>query len=210
MRADEFDERLAAAWRGARSSGVISESIERIREHAAGYVPAAWRVRPPARLVDIGSGAGVPGVHLAELLVDARVWLVDANERRCDMARAAVSAVGLQDRVSVLHTRAEDLARDDEWRGSFDGLVARLFGRPSEVAECGLALLAEGGRLVVSVNEESRRWWKIAPLAELGTRFEAEWTNPSGSYVSVVRWREGPAGFPRREAARSRRPWPVS
>lgn len=208
MRADLFDQRLDEAWAGARSSGLITDDISDIREHAAGFVSAAWRVRPPARLIDVGSGAGIPGIHLAQILAGTDVRLVDARARRCDMARAGVRAVALTGRVTVTHARVEDLARDEDWRQCADAVVSRLFGPAAEAAECALPLLAVGGRMVVSVNQATRNWWRSAPLARLGAVLAESWDTPAGSFVAVVRTEDAPDRYPRRAPARRRRPWP--
>ena len=189
---------------------MIGQSAAEIREHAAGYVPAAWRVRPPGVVIDLGSGAGVPGIHLAHWLNVTRVVLVDSSARRCELAGRAVSAVGLDDRVTIIHSPADELAREVYWRESADGVVARLFGPPAELAECGLGLVAVGGRLVVSVNDETRQWWCNAPLAELGAVFQADWTTAHGAFVAIQRVGPFPSELPRRPARRRRRPWPES
>ena len=210
MRADEFDRRLDLVWSGPRSSGVISESTAQIRDHAAGYVPAAWRVQPPGRLIDLGSGVGVPGLHLAGLLPSTVVTLVDSSAQRCETARSAVASVTLDDRVSVVHARADDMAREDEWREHADGVVSRLFGPASELAECGLPLVDLGGRLVLSVSATTMRWWESAPLAGLGAGYEGSWSTSAGLYVAVAKEAATPTRFPRRTAARRRRPWPIA
>ena len=208
VRAEEFDQRLDLAWNVPRSSGLIAGPIARIRDHAAGYIPAAWRVRPPELLVDLGSGVGVPGIHLAGLLPRTTVILVDSSAQRCETARLAVMAVELVDRVSVRHARADDLASEGEWRESAAGVVSRLFGPPSELAECGLPLVVPGGRLVVSVSSTTLKWWKSAPLEGLGARWEGSWSTDAGSYVAVAKDSPTPPRFPRRTPARKRRPWP--
>lgn len=196
------------AWAGPRSSGLVTDQISDIREHAAGFVSAAWREEPPARLVDIGTGAGIPGIHLAHLLEGTGVRLVDSSARRCEAALAAVRAVGLGGRVTVTHARVEELALDEAWRECADAVVSRLFGPAAEVAECALPLLAVGGRMVVSVNQATGDWWRTAPLSRLGAVLESSWTTPAGSYVAVVRTEPAPDRYPRRTPARRRSPWP--
>jgi len=76
--------------------------------------------------------------------------LLDANARRCEFLERAVIACGLEDRVSVVHQRAEVYGRSHEGRASFDGVVVRSFGPPAVVAECAAPLLHVGGWLIVS------------------------------------------------------------
>lgn len=209
MVADQVDSCLDEAWLRARASGVIGETADRIRLHAAGFVPVAWRVRPPRHLVDLGSGAGVPGLHLAVVLQGTEVTLMDSSSTRSQIARQAALKCGLGDRVDVQHGRLEDMGHGAEWRGFFDAAVARRLGSPAEVAELGLVFLRCGGRLVVSANDPGARWWETAPLHLLGAEFEASWVKSGvGRYVSILKIDDTLPRYPRRAAARARTPWP--
>ena len=132
---------------------------------------------------------------------------MDASERRCDMAVRAVLAAGVSSRVSVVHAPVEDMAGQRETRETFDGMVARLFGPASELAECGLPLLRLGGSLVVSVSADTKRQWDRMPLkARTGCELSGQWSTQNGSFVSITRVMPAPADLPRRRAARRRAP----
>ena len=199
---------LEKAWKPARAAGVIGDvSIDVLRHHSAGFILEGWRELPTGSFVDCGAGAGVVGVLLALELPFSSWKLVDASERRCDMAERAIVAADLRERVSVEHALIEDMARRSDSRGAFDGAVARLFGPASELAECGLPLLRIGGSLVVSVSVATRRQWEQIPLmARTGCELSSHWSTPYGGFVSVRRVRPIPPGLPRRRAARHRAP----
>jgi 16S rRNA (guanine527-N7)-methyltransferase len=122
------------------------------------------------RFLDLGSGAGVPGLILLVRWPAATGVLLDARRRRCAFLEAAVSGLGLSDRASVACGRAEELARQRELRGTFDLVVARAFGSPARTAECAVGFLGAGGRLVVSEppGEPDAKRWPAAGLGELG------------------------------------------
>jgi len=122
------------------------------------------------RFLDLGSGAGVPGVILIALWPAATGVLLEARKRRCSFLEAAVSGLGLSDRASVACGRAEELARQRDFRGAFDLVVARGFGPPAATAECAVGFMGAGGRLVVSEppGEADPKRWPAAGLAELG------------------------------------------
>ena len=206
--APELLRRLDEAWRPARAAGVIgSASLDVLRHHSAGFVLDDWRKLQAGDFVDCGAGAGTVGVLLALELPGSRWTLVEASERRCDMAEQAVVAAGLTARVSVKHSLVEDLARLDEARETVDGMVARLFGPASELAECGLPLLGIGGSLVVSVSKATRREWERMPLGpRTGCQLSGRWSTEYGRFLSVTRVEPCPSGLPRRRAARRRTP----
>ena len=199
---------LEAVWAPARATGSLgSASVEELGTHAQGYVSSSMSLRSGACCVDLGTGVGVPGVFLA-MQHPETVWhLVDASSRRCDFALAAVRVVGLEDRVEVVHARADELAHDPDWRAANDLVVARLLGPSSDVAECGLPLLAVGGSLVVSVSDRTADSWLGADLSPLAASVVERWTTNSGGYIRVERTGGTVVDhFPRRGPARRRDP----
>ncbi len=166
------------------------------------------------RLVDLGSGAGFPGLPLAAALAGMRVMLVESVGKKASFLQAVAGATGLSDRVTVQTARAEALAP-----GQWDVVTARAVGTLADLVELGLPLLAEGGRLIA---------WKrgdlAAELAAAGRAARAlggsvpRW-HPHSAIVAqagrlvghgvvvVEKLAATPGGFPRDPAARKRRPW---
>jgi 16S rRNA (guanine527-N7)-methyltransferase len=180
-------------------------TTEALIAHAAGYLPAACRVDEEFSGIDLGTGAGVPGVVLAALRPSSRWVLVDANERRCEYAAAAVRSLGMSSRVAVLHARVEDVAHDPAHRRAHDLVVARSFGPPGDLAECALPLVAPSGRLGVSVVEATLAPWRAA--ADTLDVVVADSVGVDGSrYMWVTAPRDVPLAWPRRAAARRRAP----
>lgn len=128
---------------------------------------------PPQAVVDLGSGAGVPGLMLAARWENSRFLLVDAQGRRAAFLLRAVRELGFDDRVAVVAERAEVLGRTPAKRGAFDLVTARGFGCPAVVAECAAPFLSVTGLLVVSepppdLNADQQSRWSTQGLAQLG------------------------------------------
>jgi len=193
------------AWAAARLAGALGQdSIEFFYAHATGYILTEWRTKTPSRAVDCGTGAGLPGLLLALEMPESNWWLVDAQARRCDLARRAVAAAGLTSRVTVKQETIEETACSH--RESFDAAVARSFGPPAELAECALPLIKIGSALVVSVSEATLTQWRELPLQRLGCEAADTWTTPQGRYLAIKRIEASPDEFPRRHPARRRAP----
>lgn len=170
--------------------------------HALGFTG----VSPPATAVDLGSGAGFPGLVLALAWPASRWVLLDANQRRTAFATAAVDRLGLDGRVVVLCERAEEAGRRAELRGASDVVVARGFGQPAVTAECGAPLLAQGGHLVVSEPPGgSVTRWPAAPLATLGLVASGAWRDKF-SFQALRQEEACPDRYPRRVGVPRKRP----
>jgi 16S rRNA (guanine527-N7)-methyltransferase len=136
----------------ARQLGFLGPGpLEPQLRHARGFVEVAQPLFVTApRLVDMGAGGGLPGLVVAHQWPEATLVLLEANERRSAFLKRAVDGLDLSPRVSVLQERAEVCGRDQHWRASFDGAIARSFGRPAVLAECTAPLLKVGAWIIVS------------------------------------------------------------
>ncbi len=174
--------------------------------HARAYAAAGLgdRARP---ILDLGSGGGVPGLVLAADDPDARLVLVEANQRRCGFLVEAVSSLGLGGRVDVVCERAELLGRSPGHRGRYGTVVARGFGRPAVTAECAAPLLGRAGRLLVSEppEEPAERRWPAEALDSLGLVLRTVSAGPPRIAV-LERTRSCPERFPRRVGVPAKRP----
>lgn len=185
---------------GFLGPGPVDDHLVHARRFVAAIEPE------PREVLDLGSGGGVPGLILAGNWAASRVVLLDAAERRTAFLAEAVEALGLGERVEVWRGRAELLAHEPECRGRFDLVVARSFGPPPVVAECGAGFLEVGGRLAVSeppdVRGTPRRAWLPDGLARLGLDPPVN----VGGVAVMVQARPCPAQFPRRVGVPAKRP----
>ncbi len=108
-------------------------------------------VKEAERVVDLGAGAGFPGIPLAVALPKARFTLIDSVGRKVEFMNEAISALGLDNAVA-LKTRSEDWSRG-EGRESCDLVTARAVAPLEALAELASPLLIEGGSLVAWKGE---------------------------------------------------------
>lgn len=177
---------------------------------------AVRRWRGDERIIDVGTGAGFPGVPLAIALPGVRVTLVESVGKKVRFLTAVREALAL-DRLELAQARAEELAHDAAHRSRYDVATARaLPGLPANL-ELLLPFLREGGEALVykgGVEDElvaARRAAaalggdivRIVPTAHLGLGEVL----PGRSLVVARKVRATPARYPRRAAELRRRPW---
>jgi 16S rRNA (guanine527-N7)-methyltransferase len=102
---------------------------------------------PPSSLIDVGTGAGFPGLPLKIIWPDARVVLSDSIGKKTAFLRHIVTALEL-DNVEVVTARAEELGRDPAHREQYEGVVARAVADLAVLAEYCLPLCHLGGRFI--------------------------------------------------------------
>jgi 16S rRNA (guanine527-N7)-methyltransferase len=136
---------------------------------AFGEAIATHRGAEPDRFCDLGTGGGVPGIVLGAVWTESHGALVESAARRCAALEGWVRDLGLQDRVEILHGRAEYWAHAEGYRETFDVVTARSFARPAITAEIASGLVRVGGTVLVSDPPESTAdRWPAAELAKLG------------------------------------------
>jgi 16S rRNA (guanine527-N7)-methyltransferase len=166
-----------------------------------------------ARFVDVGTGAGFPGVPLAVALPNVGMTLLDATRRKIEWVDGAVRQVGI-DNAWGIAGRAEDVGHHPGWRGQFDVATARAVAPLSSLAEMLLPLVRPGGiaiALKTSMAIEHEMPATLVALARLGgavarVMHVPEDLLPNRAIVTMVRTGEIPREYPRRPGIPARYP----
>lgn len=210
------DDELRTVLRRSQRLGYIGGTdLERHIDHALGFAEAVGEA--PEQALDLGSGGGLPGLVLARRWLESSWVLLDGSQTRTTFLDHAVRELGLEDRVTVVRGRAEEVGHEASRRQAFDLVVARSFGPPAVVAECAAPFLRIGGTLVVSEPPETGdRWAFPNELADLGMERRAlaadgepgAAAGPSdvGSYAALTQVAVCPARYPRRVGIPAKRP----
>ncbi|MCL6450673.1 MAG: 16S rRNA (guanine(527)-N(7))-methyltransferase RsmG [Acetobacteraceae bacterium] len=189
-------------------TGLRSED-EIVAHHFLDSLACLAAVRPEAgeRVIDVGSGAGFPGLPVKIVRPDLRLCLLEANRRRALFLEHVRRTIGLEE-VEVLWGRAEEWAHRAGYREAFGLAVARGVAALATTAEWCLPFLRLGGRLVAYRGPEA--WQEAAGAAAalegLGGRLERLVRRPFERWgrgrVLVVVCKEAPTPgrYPRRVA----------
>ena len=184
---------------------VASTTPEALAEHVAdaqGALPLLADETGP--LVDVGSGAGLPGVPILLARPDLAGTLLDSRAKRCDHLRQVVEATGLADRVRVCNDRAEEHADRD----AYGIAVARALAPPPVALELCLPLVRPGGVCLLHTGavDPTALAQAASALAATVERIEPVPGFDARNRVLVRKTGPTPAEFPRRVGAAARDP----
>ena len=112
----------------------------------------AWKASPPNSLIDIGTGAGFPGLPLKILYPNLRLTLVESVGKKAMFCQHIVRVLGLE-RVEVIKSRAEDLGQNANHREKYDWAVARAVANLNVLSEYLLPLVRIGGTMLAQKGE---------------------------------------------------------
>ena len=156
-----------------------------------------------ARVVDVGSGAGIPGIPIAVVRPDLEMVLCDSDQKRAGFLGHVAALLGLEG-VRVAAVRAEELGRAAGAREAFDAAVSRATAAPPVLCELCLPLLRTGGRLAALVRDAPAAAGACAAAAAAcgGGTPQA----PAPGVLVVTKQRATPDAYPRRPGVPARRP----
>lgn len=162
------------------------------------------------RLIDVGSGAGFPGLPLRLAVPDMSLTLLDAQAKRVDFLKSLCAR--LEVRADCLHARAEEQALKPGYRDGFDFAVSRAVARLNLLTELCLPFVKPGGRFLAMKGRDSDEELREAAQAVklLGGRLlepvDYELDGVPRRIVVVEKIRETPSGYPRRFAKIQKNP----
>ena len=112
----------------------------------------AWRDNPPASLVDVGSGAGFPGIPLKILQPSLCLTLVESVGKKAEFCRHVTTSLGLE-KADVVQSRAEEVGQVARYRERFDWAVGRAVANLPILVEYLLPLVRVGGAVLAQKGE---------------------------------------------------------
>jgi 16S rRNA (guanine527-N7)-methyltransferase len=161
-------------------------------------------------VVDVGSGAGLPGLPLKIARPDLELTLVESDQDKAAFLVHACATLGLAG-VEVVARRAEEVGHDPRFREAFDVAVARALAPLPVLAELCLPLVRVGGRLLAQKTESEDVAGARRAIETLGGALMAIHASPSlarsaGTVVVIEKLRPTPAAYPRRPGVPAQKP----
>lgn len=112
----------------------ITSQTDVIIKHFLDSVLCAKDLNKDAKLIDVGAGAGLPGIPLKIVRPDLNVTLLDGLNKRVVFLQAVINKLGLKN-IDAVHARCEEYARKPEFREQYDYCVARAVAKLNTLSE---------------------------------------------------------------------------
>lgn len=159
-----------------------------------------------ARVVDLGSGGGLPAIPLAVTFPDLQFTLVESTGKKARFLEQSAGTLGLSN-VKVVSDRAETFGQSTA-RESFDAATSRALSRLPVLLELTVPLLRVGGIKLAIKGEQAELEVREAERAlhVLGARLESLRRTSTGTVVSIRKHAHTPARYPRLPGEPKRRP----
>lgn len=203
---------LLKSWNEKMNLTAIEEDNDVILKHFIDSLSIIPYIKDSKNLVDIGTGAGFPGIPLKIVSDHLKVTLLDSLSKRVGFLNEVVNSLSLSD-IRAVHGRAEDYGVGKEFRESFDTAVARAVASLPVLIEYCLPFVKVGGVFIAmkgSSSDEADISGKA--LSELGGEIEKVYdillpfSDIKRNIIIIRKFRQTPSKYPRKAGKPSKEP----
>lgn len=205
--------KLLLEWNKKMNLTAITEQDEIIVKHFVDSLSILKDLKPEERIVDIGTGAGFPGIPLAILSEKNHFTLVDSLNKRIHFLNEVKEKLGLEN-VTTIHMRAEEFGQNKMYREKFDVAVARAVANLSVLIEYLFPVVKLGGKIICmkgSKIEEELQEARFA-MKELGgvidqkEEFYLPGTDMKRNLIIFQKIKPSPKKYPRKPGQPAKQP----
>lgn len=204
---------LLLEWNKKINLTTITEEDEIILKHFADSLTILKYIKEKSSVVDVGTGAGFPGIPLKIARENLEVTLVDSLNKRILFLEDVIEKIKI-DKITTLHYRAEEFGQNNKYRESFDVATSRAVANLSTLSEYLLPLVKIGGICIcmkgADIQEELEASKKAIEI--LGGKIEKveEFTLPESdikrNIIVIRKVKRTPRKYPRRPGTPSKEP----
>ena len=204
---------LLLEWNEKINLTAITDPKEIILKHFIDSLTILNYIKKGAKVIDVGTGAGFPGIPLKILRDDINLTLLDSLNKRINFLKLVIDELKLKN-VDTIHGRAEEIGKNKRYRESFDISFSRAVANLSTLSEYLIPLVKIGGISIsmkgAEIKEEIEKSKKAITL--LGGNinkidfFELPQSDIKRNLIIIEKERSTPAKFPRKPGLPAKEP----
>ncbi len=206
---------MLVEWNEVMNLTAITEYEDVMKKHFIDSISLikAYDVSKQVKVIDVGTGAGFPGLALKIAYPELQVTLLDSLNKRIQFLDAVIDKLGLTG-VETIHGRAEDFAKPGKLREQFDLCVSRAVANLSTLSEYCLPFVKVGGQFISykseKISEEKELAGKAISMLGGKIKSQVEFTLPDSDIYRnlfiIEKSKETPKKFPRKAGLPSKEP----
>lgn len=204
---------LLIEWNEKMNLTAITEPKEIILKHFVDSLTIAKYVEEGKSIIDMGTGAGFPGIPLKIYRKDVKVVLADSLNKRIKFLDEVIDKLKLEN-VETIHCRAEELGKNKQYREKFDYATSRAVANLSTLSEYLMPFVKLNGKCIfmktIEVEEELEKAKKaiktLGGKIEKVDKFEIPESDLGRSIIIVKKEKITPSKFPRKPGTPAKEP----
>ena len=206
---------LLVEWNKVMNLTGITEYEEVVEKHFVDSlsIVKAVDIMDVKSVIDIGTGAGFPGIPLKIAFPHLKITLLDSLNKRIKFLNAVIDELGLED-IYTIHGRAEDFAKQEAYREKYDLCVSRAVANLATLSEyClpyvnvdGMFVPYKSGDIEEELNNSKKAVQILGGKIEKTIKFELPGTDIGRSFVKIKKVKNTAKKYPRKAGLPSKEP----
>lgn len=204
---------LLIEWNEKMNLTAITDPEEIILKHFIDSITILKEIEDNSKIVDVGTGAGFPGIPLSIMNPTLKITLVDSLNKRLIFLQEVVNKLQLKN-IEIVHARAEEFGQNKKYRESFDISTSRAVANLSTLSEYLIPLVKVGGKVISmkaadaqqEINEAKKAVEVLGGIIEKIDEFNLPQSDIGRTVIIIRKEKTTPNKFPRKPGTPSKEP----
>ena len=204
---------LLIEWNKKMNLTAITDPEEIILKHFIDSITILKDIEDNSKVVDVGTGAGFPGIPLSIMNPTLKITLVDSLNKRLIFLQEVVNKLNLKN-VEIVHARAEEFGQNKKYRESFDISTSRAVANLATLSEYLIPLVKVGGKVISmkaagaheEINEAKKAIEVLGGTIEKIDEFVLPQSDIGRTVIIIKKDKNTPNKYPRKSGTPSKEP----
>lgn len=204
---------LLLEWNEKINLTAITEPEEIILKHFVDSMTIASYIEKNTKLIDVGTGAGFPGIPLKIIREDIEITLLDSLNKRVNFLKEVIEQLGLN-QIKAIHSRVEEIGKDNNYRETFDYATSRAVANLSTLAEYliplvkiqGCCISMKGPNIEEEIQQSKKAISILGGKIEKIEKFQLPRSDIDRNIVMIRKIKQTPSKYPRKSGMPAKDP----